>query len=281
MSRLETTLGPYEILAHIGTGSTSQVYRARHRSGGPEIALKVLSNRLTEDSDWLRRFQREAHLLIQLKHPNTVAIHRWGQCEGRWFMELELVTGRSLRDWIDTRPRSLFLTRVGAQFANGLAASHALGLVHRDLKPSNLILTAEGLLKILDFGLARPIDPEQHELPTALQELTGHGSVVGTPRYMSPEQSLGHLLCPASDVFCMGICLFELSAGRHPFASPFPRQVQLNIREATTPDLGKYRPDLDSGFIEVVTRMLNKDIEKRPTAAEVSQLLVQLAKHSG
>lgn len=281
MSRIEATLGPYEILAHIGTGSTSHVYRARHHSGGPEIALKVLSNHLTEDPDWLRRFQREAHLLIQLKNPNTVAIHRWGHCEGRWFMELELVSGRSLRDWISTQPRSSFLTRVGAQFANGLAASHTLGLVHRDLKPSNLLLTAEGRLKILDFGLARPIDPEQHELPSALQDLTGHGAVVGTPRYMSPEQSLGRPLCPASDVFCMGICLFELATGRHPFASPFPKQVQLNIREAATPNLGKYRPDLDPGFIDVVMTMLNKDIEKRPAAVEVFRTLAELAKQTG
>lgn len=277
MRRPETTLGPYHILAHLGTGATSHVYRARHQSGGPEIALKVLSTRLTDDPKWLRRFQREAHLLLQLRHPNTVAIHNWGHCEGHWFMELELVTGRSLRDWTGSRPAQRFLTRVGAQFANGLTASHALGLVHRDLKPGNLILTAEGILKILDFGLARPMTPDQHELPTVLRDLTGDGTILGTPRYMSPEQSLGNPLCPASDVFCMGICLYELAAGRHPFASTFAGQVQLNIRELAPPPLARQRPDLHPRFVELVMRMLGKEIENRPTAGAVFETLANLA----
>lgn len=276
MSDSENCLGPYRILGQLGTGATSIVYRAAHADGGPEVALKVLNSRLTADPEWLRRFQREAHLLARLKHPNTVALLDWGTLAERWYMALELVTGRPLGDWIGARPKPAFLARVGAQLASGLAASHELGLVHRDLKPSNVIVTAEGRLKILDYGLARPVDPDQHDLPTTLAEVTGHGAVLGTPRYMSPEQTRGEPLCPASDMFCLGICLYELATGAHPFASPFPKQVLVNIQQAPTPDLARRRPDLPPEMVQVLTSLLEKNPAHRPTATAAFETLASL-----
>lgn len=271
MSTPPTTFGSYRILGRLGRGATSQVFRARHAEHEEDVALKILDPALIHDAEWLGRFRREAHLLQSLRHRNTVGCRDWGECEGRWFMALELIAGTPLRAWVGRRTSVRFVTRVGAQFAEGLAAAHALGLVHRDLKPENLMVTPDGLLKILDFGLARQTGAADPELPAELINLTAAGMIVGTPRYMSPEQSLGHVLTTASDVFGMGLCLFEFAAGRHAFASSFAREVVGGIREAPTPDLARWRPDLPKELVAWITRMLDKAPERRPAAEEVGR----------
>ncbi|MBN9694018.1 MAG: serine/threonine protein kinase [Verrucomicrobia bacterium] len=270
--------GPYQVLARIASGTTSDVYRARRLGHITDVALKVLAKSLTTDAAWLRRFQREAHLLRQLRHPNTVALLDYGQHQDRWFMALELVEGRVLRDWVGTRAKAGLLVRVGGQIAAGLAAAHALGLVHRDLKPANVMVSDDGRVKILDFGLARPVAATHPEFPTTFQDLTRTGAVMGTPRYMSPEQSLGQTLCPASDLFCLGLCLYELACGVHPFASPFVQEVVAGIRENPTPDLTRRRPDLPPALIQLIGRMLHKIPAQRPPAQEVFLQLSELAR---
>lgn len=272
-----STLGPYRILGRLGTGATSQVYRAMREGVEGAVALKVLAADLTQDGAWLRRFQREALLLKHFRHPGTVALLDWGEFEQRWFMALELVEGRPLQEWTGTRPSGGFLARVGAQMSHTLAAAHAFGLVHRDLKPSNIIVLGEGTLKLLDFGLARPYQSEHPDLPTTLHELTGSGVIVGTPRYMSPEQSHGDTVGAPSDLFSLGLCLWELATGRHPFASPFPKEVLHGIRDLPTPDLGRRRPDLPAGLQGLIMSMLEKDPAKRPAAAQAQVIFRQMA----
>ncbi|MCC7377449.1 MAG: serine/threonine protein kinase [Verrucomicrobiales bacterium] len=278
MAAPDPLLGPYRILGRLGTGATSQVYRAVHRENGTELALKILAADLTQDRAWLRRFQREAILLRHFRHAGTVALMDWGEHEGRWFMALELVEGRPLQDWIGTRPSAGFLARVGAQLTTTLAAAHAFGLVHRDLKPSNIIVMKEGTVKLLDFGLARPFQGEHPDLPTTLHELTGSGVIIGTPRYMSPEQTVGDAMTTATDLFSLGLCLWELATGAHPFGSPFPKEVIAGIREKPTPDLATRRPDLPRGVVDCIAEMLSKVPEGRPTAARVAAALSELAR---
>lgn len=275
---LMQTLGPYQLLSRLGVGATSRVYRARRGQVGPELALKVLLGDLAADPEWLGRFRREAFVLSRLRHPNAVALLDWGEADGQWYLALELVEGRLLGEWVGSRPGARFLMRVGAQLASGLAAAHDLGLVHRDLKPANVLVRADGLLKILDFGLARPGLDESPFLPTTLHSLTTPGAVLGTPRYMSPEQSLGETVTAASDLFCLGLCLYELATGSHPFASPSARDVQLRIRENPIPSLQQRRPDLPGDWILLVEQLLAKDPGRRSDAATVARTLAAMVR---
>lgn len=277
MSQPHATIGPYRLLRRLGSGATSDVYCARRDGETSDVALKVLARSLTADREWLQRFRREACLLRRLQHRNTVALLDCGEHDDRWFIALELVQGRVLRDWVGSRPRPGFLARVGAQIAGGLAAAHALGLVHRDLKPANIMVTEDGRLKILDFGLARPVAAEHPDFPTTLHDVTRAGAILGTPRYMSPEQSLGDSVGPASDMFCLGLCLYELACGAHPFPSPFAHEVVAGIREAPTPDLARRRPDLPAELVGVVANLLRKDPALRPTAPDVFGRLAAVA----
>jgi len=214
-----------------------------------------------------------------LQHPNIVAWLEFGEFEGRWFLAMELVQGRGGRSLVGGHPKAASLARLGAQIASGLSAAHAQGLIHRDLKPENFIATKEGIVKILDFGLARPIRPDAKEFPEHLANLTATGMVVGTPRYMSPEQVRGEPLTPATDLFCLGLCMFEIAAGRHPFASDFHREVMAGIRETGTPPLQRWRPDLPAALIGVIEGLLAKDPSERPSAEATFQRFKAMCQH--
>ncbi len=274
----DPTFGSYRILGRLGTGATSQVYRAVHQEGGAEVALKILATDLIQDRPWLRRFQREALLLRHFRHPGTAALLDWGEFDGRWFMALELVKGRPLHTWIGPRHPAGFLARVGGQLGTTLAAAHAFGLVYRDLKPANIVVTDDGCVKLLDFGLARPFQPEHLDLPTTFHDLTHSGVLLGTPRYMSPEQAAGAEVTVATDLFSLGLCLWELATGHHPFPSPFAREVLAGIRESPTPDLARRRPDLPLGLVHLLSRLLEKEPARRPTAAEAAARFADLAR---
>jgi serine/threonine protein kinase len=233
------------------------------------VALKVFKPVASREDQWLKRFQREAHVMRQLQHRNIVACLDFGEHEGRWFIAMELVQGHPLRSLAAGRAKASLLARLGAQVASGLAAAHSLGLIHRDLKPENLMLTADGVVKILDLGLARPIDPLSPGLPEHLLDVTTTNMVVGTPRYMSPEQSRGEELTSATDLFCLGICLYEVAAGRHPFAADSAKEVLAAIRERPAPSLAQWRPELPTELVEVIGALLAKGPTARPSAQEV------------
>ena len=220
-------LGPYEVLALIGAGGMGEVYRARDGRLGREVAIKVLPETVAADPERLQRFEQEARSASALNHPNIVTIHDVGQTGGVSWIAMELVEGQSLRQLLAAGALSLPRTMaIGAQVAEGLGRAHAAGIVHRDLKPENVMVTADGLVKILDFGLAKPVPgaaDDQSQAPTAAPQ-TEAGIVVGTIGYMSPEQATGRPVDYRSDQFALGAMLYEMASGRRAFARPTRRR---------------------------------------------------------
>src|SRR5262249_35928235 len=213
--------GSYEILEQIGKGGMGAVFRARDTRLGRIVAIKVLHGDLSADPQRLVRFEREARTASALNHPNIVAIYEIGQVESRPYMVMEYVEGRTLREILTSGPLSIRKTlHYSAQLANGLAKAHEAGIVHRDLKPENLIVNDEGLLKILDFGVAKLVQPDPSgdpaNLATTLAE-TGVGMIVGTVGYMSPEQAKGQPVDFRCDQFSMGIILYEMTTAKRAF----------------------------------------------------------------
>ncbi|HEY7408474.1 MAG TPA: serine/threonine-protein kinase, partial [Gemmatimonadaceae bacterium] len=207
-----TRLGPYEILRPIGAGGMGEVYRARHLKLHRDVAIKILPTELASDRARLARFEREARTASALNHPNIVVIHDIAEHDGLTYIAMELVEGRTLRDIIAEGPLPIErATRLASQLADGLARAHDAGIIHRDIKPANVMITGDDLVKILDFGLAKPIgDAAGSTIETR------EGVVVGTPLYMSPEQISGDHVDHRSDQFALGVVAFEMIGGRPP-----------------------------------------------------------------
>ncbi|MGE5277973.1 MAG: serine/threonine-protein kinase, partial [Acidobacteriota bacterium] len=214
-------LGPYEILGPLGAGGMGEVYRARDTRLGREVAIKVLPAELAADPDRIRRFEQEARAASALNHPNVVTVHDVGSEAGRFYIAMELVEGSSLRERIAGGPLSpKEVAAIGAQIAEGLAKAHAAGLVHRDLKPENVMISSDGFVKILDFGLAKLAPPEaagSQSLAETAEQRTAAGILLGTVGYMSPEQASGRPLDHRSDQFALGAILYELASERKAF----------------------------------------------------------------
>ena len=211
------TLSTYRVVERLGAGGMGEVYRARDEKLDRDVAVKVLPPGLLADETARGRFRKEAKALSRLSHPHVATLHDFGSADGVDYLVMELVPGPTLDVVLREGPLAAKeVVRLGTQLARGLAAAHEQGIVHRDLKPSNLCLTGDGLLKILDFGLARvasaPSAGETQDTPTE----TAAGKVVGSPPYMSPEQLVGREADARSDVYSAGACLYELATGRRP-----------------------------------------------------------------
>ena len=262
-------IGGYEVQALIGFGGMGEVYRAHERKLDRPVALKLLPARVAGDPERLRRFRAEARAASSLNHPNILVVHDFGALEGRPFMVTEFVEGQTLRQRIKTEAIPLpDAVRIAAQVASALAAAHARGIVHRDIKPENVMLRPDGYVKVLDFGLARQTEGNEPEMVG----MTKPGTLLGTPRYMSPEQSRGQPAQPQSDVFSLGLVLFEMVTGRHPFHADSTIGVLHGI-QARTPASSGGGPELDALLLE----MLHKDPSLRPGAADVAARLASLA----
>ena len=199
-------LGSYEVLSLIGRGGMGEVHRARHVKLGRDVAIKVLPSELSSDRERLRRFEREARAASSLNHPNIVTIHDIDEHDGITYIAMELVEGQTFRQLLRDGPLPVNQALAfSTQIADGLAAAHAAGIVHRDLKPDNMMVTSEGLVKILDFGLAKPIAGGFDSWLTTLSKTTREGVLVGTPAYMSPEQAGGDPVDHRSDQFSFGV----------------------------------------------------------------------------
>src|SRR5438876_2661200 len=215
-------LGHYHVLSLLGSGGMGEVYLAEDTRLKRKVALKLLPAELTANPDRLRRFKQEAQAASALNHPNIITIYEIGQVDGLNFIVTEFITGETLRQRMATERMNLpVVLDVAAQAASALAAAHAAGIVHRDLKPENIMLRPDGLIKVLDFGLAKLIEPQtanvNSEAATVARVDTKMGTVMGTAQYMSPEQARGWNVDARSDIFSLGVVLDEMLVGRAPF----------------------------------------------------------------
>ena len=262
-----TKLGPYEIVAPIGSGGMGEVYRCRDTRLGREVAVKVLPEALAQDRERLSRFEQEARSASALNHPNIVTIHEIGREGETAYIAMELVEGRTLRELEAAGPLPLRkILGIAAQIAEGLAKAHAAGIVHRDLKPENVMVSKDGFVKILDFGLAKLVEPESGELsamPTLARAETHPGSVMGTVAYMSPEQASGEPVDFRSDQFSLGSILYEVSTGRKAFQKKTAAETMSAIIREEPEPLGRLRPDLPLPVRWMLDRCLAKDREER------------------
>src|ERR1022692_1228998 len=215
-----TKLGPYEIQSPLGAGGMGEVYRARDTRLGRDVAIKVLPEALANDADRLRRFEQEARTIAALNHPNILGIHDIGAHDGAPFLVSEFLEGQTLREKLESGPMPVRRAiEYALGIAQGLAAAHEKGIVHRDLKPENVVVTRDGRVKVLDFGLAKLVRPEKsHEIVVTLTSpATLPGMVMGTVGYMSPEQVRGEPSDPRSDIFSFGAVLYEMLTGKRAF----------------------------------------------------------------
>ncbi len=259
-----TRLGPYEIVCLLGHGGMGEVYRARDPRLGRDVAVKVLPARFAEDPERLRRFSQEARAVGALNHPNILDIHDLGQAENRPYVVLELLEGETLAHLMASgKPSVLRALEIGLQVARGLAAAHEKSIVHRDLKPSNLFLTPDGRVKILDFGLARLEDGSEGLATLGSADRTQAGRAVGTLGYMSPEQARGRDVDARSDIFSLGVVLYEMLAGSRPFGGQSAAEVYAALLGQDPEPLPRVNPCVPDSLDRVVQRCLAKPLEQR------------------
>ncbi len=249
-----------------------ELYLARDPELERDLVLKLLPRRGVFHPDSVERFVREARAASALNHPNIVTVYEVGESPSGHFIAMELIEGRTLRELRAESPSIATIARIGAQAARALAIAHEAGIIHRDIKPENLMLRDDGYLKVLDFGIAQ-LGQRDLSDPETDTRITQPGMVVGTMRYMSPEQATAKVITPASDIFSLGIVIYELTIGRHPFESSSDMAVlsAIILREALPPSRINSRVPaiLDS----LLVRMLAKNPADRPTAAEVDDML--------
>ena len=253
-----TRMGPYEVLSILGAGGMGEVWRARDSVLRREAAVKVLPAEEAGDRMRNERLLREARAASALNHPNIVTVYGAGEQDGRLYVASEIVEGSTLREAMSTGALPpLRAVDIARQVLAGLVCAHNAGIVHRDLKPENLMLTADGRVKILDFGLAKPSADSPPE--AADTSLTGKGSVLGTTAYMSPEQARGERVDGRSDLFAVGVILYEMLSGRHPFRRGTPIDTASAILREPPPPLPADGPAIPGLVRDVVARALAKE----------------------
>ena len=270
------TFSSYRVVEKIGAGGMGEVYLARDERLGRDVALKVLPEGRLGDDTARSRFRKEAQALLRLSHPHVATLFDHGRADGVDFLVMERVAGKTLDVVLREGPLpEKDVLRLGAQLARGLTAAHEAGIVHRDLKPSNLALTSDGLLKILDFGLALlPVETAVGVRTQDTPTQTGAGAVLGSPPYMAPEQLLGKEADARSDVYSAGACLFELATGRRPHGDRSgPMLVEAILHEAPPP-ARRLNAGVTPGLEAVVAKAMDKDPSLRYQSAR--ELLVDL-----
>ena len=249
--------GRYRIIDRIGSGGMSVVYRAQDLSLGRNVAVKVLHENLTDDEGFLRRFQREAHAAANLSHPNIVTVHDIGQDNNRHYIVMEFVDGRTLKQLVklqNQQGRPLGIEHaldLAIQICAGIGYAHRANLVHCDVKSQNILVTSDDRVKVADFGIAR-----------AISEATQHtvdSQIWGTPHYFSPEQAAGLGATPASDVYAIGVVLFELLTGRLPFLAETHTALALKHMHEPPPRASDFNPLIPSQLDQILFKVLSKE----------------------
>jgi len=259
--QIETVGGRYRLGERIGHGGMGEVYAAQDLRLDREVALKLLRADLAEQDGMRERVLAEARLAARLTHPNVVAVLDTGEQDGRPFVVMERLSGRTLGDELAGGPMSPDRVRdVGLQVLRALATAHELGIVHRDVKPGNVLDAGVGTWKVADFGIAKWIHSDE--------TLTGTGELLGSPSYLAPERIEGHEAQPASDLYAVGVLLYEALCGTRPFSAQDPISLATEIRE------GRYQPpaevllDADTEIVAVIERAMRLDPGERFPSAE-------------
>lgn len=268
------TIGPYEVVQKLGEGGMGAVFKARDPKLDRFVALKTIAAAMATDPSRKRRFTQEAKAASALNHPNIITIYEIAEWENAPYITMEYIEGQTLRELAGPPVDLVALLPILRQLAEAIAVAHAAGIVHRDIKPENVMLRPDGYVKVLDFGLARLSQPNDAQSETA----TGTGTVMGTARYMSPEQARGEATDAPSDVFSMGIVFYELIAGAHPFYSgPAPATIAAILsQDAIMPS--RLNPEIPASLEALVLRMLSKEVILRPNSAEVREALSLLSR---
>lgn len=256
----------YEIISRIGGGGMGEVYLARDTTLGRNIALKFLSSDFTQSSDFLQRFQQEARAASGLNHPNILTIHEIGEADGQQFIATEFIEGKTLRERLADGPLPVAeALNVGEQVASALSAAHEKGIIHRDIKPNNIMLRRDGFVKVLDFGLAKLMSSEAvgSDESTLAMIRTVTGIVMGTPAYMSPEQTRGLIVDSRTDIWSLGAVIYEMLSGKPPFEGETRSDVMASVLDREPAPLGDLVIGLPAELQRIVSKALRKDREER------------------
>ncbi len=268
---MRSKVGHYDIVEELGRGGMGVVYKGFEANLSRHVAIKLMSEALAHDPQVVERFLREARSMAQLNDPHIIQIYMIGDDQGQPFFAMEFVEGESLSQMLrrEGKLESKHAAGIIAQAAQGLSVAHDRGVVHRDIKPANLMITPRGLVKVADFGIALANSDFE-------KKLTGTGEFVGTPGYLSPEVCLGKQVDQRSDVFALGIVLFEMLAGRMPFTDQSPLGLMLEVVQADIPDVRSLGADVGQPLVTVLNKMLAKDPAQRYQSCH--DLLTDLAK---
>jgi len=262
MQTERTLADRYELVSHIARGGMADVYEARDTLLGRKVAVKVLHSQFSSDEAFVKRFRREAQAAANLSHPNIVSIYDWGEDGDTYFIVMELIEGRTLRDVLKSERQLLprRASEIGAEVASALSVAHRAGLVHRDIKPGNILLAPDGTVRVTDFGIARAWDDSQ--------ELTRTGAVIGTATYFSPEQAQGLTADERSDLYSLGVVLYEMVSGAPPFTGDSP--VAVAYQHVSTPITmpSTLNPDIPADQESIIAKALSKDPATRYQTAE-------------
>jgi serine/threonine protein kinase/Tol biopolymer transport system component len=266
-----TRLGPYSIAGKLGEGGMGEVYRGTDTRLGRDVAIKILPVATTASPDAIARFEREGRAIAALNHPNICTLFDVGTEDGRPYLVMELLAGASLHQVLAGGPLPLAaLIDHAIALADALHAAHSRGIIHRDLKPANVFLTEHDTIKILDFGLAKADSERAHETATIDAALTGPGTTLGTLSYMSPEQLRGHAMDARSDLFSLGLVLYEMATGRRAFRGKTLAEVSAATLHDESPAPSTHRADLPEKLDEIILKLLEKDRDLRyQSAAEL------------
>src|SRR5262245_42028492 len=267
------SIGHYQIISLVGKGGMGEVYRARDSRLSRDVAVKILPRTFSRDAERLRRFEREARAASALNHPNIITIHEIGEVDDIRYIVTEYIEGETLRQRIAVGKIMMSeALDVAMQVASALAAAHAAGIVHRDIKPENLMMRPDGLVKVLDFGLAKLAERTGSKIdsraPTIGKLSTEPGLVMGTPQYMSPEQARGEELDARADLFSLGVTLYEMATGHAPFKGETPAALFAELLTHEPPSPRTLNPGLPVGVEHIIGKALEKDRDLRTQSAQ-------------
>src|SRR5579862_3233526 len=264
-----STIAHYRITSRIGAGGMGEVYRATDTNLGRDVALKILPAEMARDPERLARFRREARAVATLNHPHIVTIFSVEEADGVHFLTMELVEGQTLDRLIPASGLALDrVIEIASALADALAAAHEKGIVHRDLKPANVMVTADGRVKVLDFGLAKDMRADDPAGATQTSAgFTAVGVVMGTPSYMSPEQIAGRELDHRTDIFSLGILLYEMASGQRPFQGASSAELASAILRDTPRPLAEIRTGVAPELCRLIQRCLEKNAQNRFASA--------------